>query len=67
MVDDHSESEIKFEAMRRVLKRKSYYMLEVAKFSKVYLPFTLLTEGQCSILDQQLRDRVFSLSGKIHR
>jgi hypothetical protein len=58
LVDDTSESEIKFNAMRRVLKRKSYYMLEVAKFSKVYLPVSLLSEGQCRMLDQQLRDHL---------
>jgi hypothetical protein len=56
LVDQASESEIKFKTMRRIIKRKTYYMLEIAKYSKVYVPFTLLTDNQCLILDSSLTE-----------
>ncbi len=54
LVDDVSESEIQLNSIRRILKRKSYYILEIAKYTKMYLPFTLLTEGQILALDKKL-------------
>jgi hypothetical protein len=53
-VEEASEAEIQLNSIRRILKRRSYYILEIAKSTKMYLPFTLLTDGQIVLLDQKL-------------
>lgn len=67
LVEDASEAEIKFGSMRRIIKRKTYYMLEIAKYTRMYVPFTLLTEGQCGKMDENLRNTTYPVSGKIGR
>ena len=50
--DTFSESEIMFEGINKILKRKFYFALELAKYNKVYIPFSILTGEQISILNQ---------------
>ena len=54
LVDEVSEAEIQLDSLRRILKRRTYYILEVAKYSKMYVPFNLLTDNQIHLLDERL-------------
>ena len=47
-----SESEILFEGINKICRRKFYYALEITKFNKIYLPFSILTEEQINYLSQ---------------
>ena len=53
--DEFSESEILFTGFSKIMKRKYYYVLQLTKSSKVYLPFDLLSAEQKSILDTNLK------------
>lgn len=62
LVEDASEAEIRISSLRRIMKRRTYYILEIAKYTKMYLPFSLLNERECLQLDQQMEtgDKVSS-------
>ena len=53
--DTASESEILFDGINRILKRKFYYALELTKYNKIYLPFSILNEEQINSLNQNSR------------
>ncbi len=54
LVEEASEAEIRLDSLRRILKRRTYFILEVAKYTKMYLPLNLLTDRQISLLDEKI-------------
>ena len=50
--DPISESEILLEGIDKILPRKYYFALQLSKYNKVYLPFTMLSQEQFDILNQ---------------
>lgn len=57
LVDDASEAEFRLDALRRIIRRKSYFILEIAKSTKMFLPFSLLSDNQILALDGKARER----------
>lgn len=49
-----SVSEILFDGLDKILKRKFYFSLQVSKYNKVYLPFSILTSEQMDCLNRNL-------------
>lgn len=50
--DDISESEISLSGLPKIMKRKTYYVFQLTKFNKVYMPFSILTKEQTGLLDK---------------
>ena len=57
LTDDTAKSEVYFDSMRRILKRRFYYAFELANRNKFYLPFVLLNDQQLKIIEEKLAQK----------
>jgi hypothetical protein len=56
LIDDVSESVIQFNGFERIFKRSNYYVFDLTKSNKVYIPISLLTDEQKTIIDTNLKE-----------
>lgn len=52
--DSISQSEVDLGKIEKLMKRRNYFAIQIAKFNKVYLPLGLLTTDQIRILDSKV-------------
>jgi len=55
MKDSIAQSEILLDGVQKLIKRKTYFVIQLAKFTKVYLPLELLTPDQIKILKTKIK------------
>lgn len=53
--DSESQSEVLLDGLQKIMKRKSYFALQLTKQNKIYLPFSLLTSDQISVIDNKIK------------